>query len=175
MYELLYSFRSPKLGPGDGAYPDSGLTNVNGTLYGTTNVGGATGIATVFSITTSGAETLLYSFKGGYKGDGYWPEGNLINVDGTLYGTTVQGGANVSGTVFSISTSGNETLPYSFKGGSLDGEYPQSALINVKGTLYGTTEKGGGSGCVDGEGCGTVFSIALSGTETVLHSFAGGS
>jgi uncharacterized repeat protein (TIGR03803 family) len=33
---------------------------------------------------------------------------------------------------------------------------------------------GGGSGC-GGYGCGTVFKLAPDGTETVIHSFKGGS
>jgi hypothetical protein len=44
--------------------------------------------------------------------------------------------------------------------GGQDGAGPQSGLIDVKGTLYGTTYAGGGNGC-SGEGCGTVYSITL--------------
>src|SRR5580704_15725375 len=57
---------------------------------------------------------------------------------------------------------------HSFKGGFADGEEPFAGLVNVKGTLYGTTDKGGAYGD------GTVFSITPSGTETVLYSFKGG-
>jgi uncharacterized repeat protein (TIGR03803 family) len=41
---------------------------------------------------------VLYSFKG-ISGDGKWPNAGLINVKGTLYGTTYVGGANGEGTV----------------------------------------------------------------------------
>jgi uncharacterized repeat protein (TIGR03803 family) len=157
-------------GYGDGANPYAGLLNVKGTLYGTTWDGGAGG-GTVFSITPSGTETVLHSFKGG-SGDGAGPWANLINVKGTLYGTTEQGGANSLGTLFSITPSGSETVLHSFKGGSGDGKYPYASLINVKGTLYGTTVKGGAY-CRPSSGCGTVFSITPSGTETVLQSFGG--
>jgi uncharacterized repeat protein (TIGR03803 family) len=169
---VLHSFA----GSGDGKYPDAGLITVKGTLYGTTSDGGGsgcyngTGCGTVFSITSSGTETVLHSFP---YGDGSQPEAGLINVKGTLYGTTHNGGANNVGTVFSITTSGTETVLYSFKGGTGDGDYPAAALLNVKGTLYGTTYAGGTSGNCSG-GCGTVFKITTSGTETVLHSFAGG-
>ncbi|HLY02898.1 MAG TPA: choice-of-anchor tandem repeat GloVer-containing protein [Candidatus Cybelea sp.] len=54
---------------------------------------------------------------------------------------------------------------YSF-GGSGDGVNPYAGLFSVKGTLYGTTQYGGGAG-----GEGTVFSVSASGKETVLHSF----
>jgi uncharacterized repeat protein (TIGR03803 family) len=37
-------------GPTDGALPRGGLINVNGTLYGTTVIGGAGGYGTVFSL-----------------------------------------------------------------------------------------------------------------------------
>jgi uncharacterized repeat protein (TIGR03803 family) len=95
---VLYSFKG---GSEDGEYPEAGLINVKGTLYGTTYDGGANGDGTVFAITTSGAETVLHSFKGG-SGDGEDPEAGLLNVKGTLYGTTFEGGANGDGTVFSL-------------------------------------------------------------------------
>jgi len=164
---VLYSFKG-----GDGSSPYAGLLNVKGTLYGTTYDGGASNYGTVFSITTSGTETVLHSFKGG-SGDGESPLAGLINVKGTLYGTTFTGGVDgFDGTVFKITPSGTETLLYSFKGNTgtaLDGERPQAGLINLKGTLYGTTYNGGASNY------GTVFSITTSGTETVLYSFKGGS
>ncbi len=162
---VLYSFAGA-LGEGDGNDPAAGLLNVKGTLYGTTNAGGATIYGTVFSVTTSGKETLLYSFGGG-SGDGAYPYGDLVNVNGTLYGTTESGGANLDGTVFAITTSGKETVLYSFGTGSGDGEDPYAGLINVNGTLYGTTEYGGANGD------GTVFKITTSGKESVLYSFRG--
>jgi uncharacterized repeat protein (TIGR03803 family) len=164
-YSVLYRFKGA---PGDGYIPVAGLLNVKGTLYGTTFLGGANNDGIVFSITPSGEETVLYSFKGG-SGDGENPYAGLLNVNGTLYGTTVSGGANGDGTVFKITTSGSETVLYSFKGGSGDGEDPYAGLLNVKGALYGTTQSGGASDD------GTVFKITTSGTETVLYSFRGSS
>ena len=140
---LLYSFGGAS---GDGHYPDASLINVNGTLYGTTLGGGANGDGTVFAITTSGSETVLYSFKGG-SGDGENPYASLINVDGKLYGTTTEGGANGGGTVFAISTSGTETVLHSFKGRQGGGDKPYASLIKVNRRLYGTTYAGGANGC----------------------------
>ena len=77
----------------------------------------------------------------------------MINVGGTLYGTTADGGANGKGTVFSVTKSGKESVVYSFAGGS-DGAIPTAGLVNVRGTLYGTTADGGGP-----NNYGTVFSI----------------
>jgi uncharacterized repeat protein (TIGR03803 family) len=166
----LYSFGG--FGSGDASNPYAGLINVNGALYGTTYTGGANDYGTVFTITPSGKETVLHSFVGG-SGDGQEPFAGLINVKGTLYGTTYIGGGTGCGlgcgTVFAITTSGKETVLHSF-GGSGDGSEPWAALINVKGTLYGTTTLGGGTGC-GGDGCGAVFTITPSGTETVLYSF----
>jgi uncharacterized repeat protein (TIGR03803 family) len=161
--KVIYSFKgSPK----DGASPAAGLTNVKGTLYGTTLGGGSAGGGTVFKVTTSGKEKVLHVFKGS---DGSGPSTSLLDVGGVLYGTTDVGGANGLGTVFKITTTGSEKVVYSFKGGS-DGASPvHTGLINVKGTLYGVTAGGGTS---DG---GTVFKVTTSGKETVLHSFAGGS
>ncbi|MGC9993356.1 MAG: choice-of-anchor tandem repeat GloVer-containing protein [Candidatus Cybelea sp.] len=150
----------------DGRNPVAPLIDVGGTLYGTTAAGGTFKSGTVFSITTSGTESVLYSF--GSKGDGTHPDAGLIDVGGTLYGTTGSGGTSDKGTVFSITTSGAEKVVYSFAGGT-DGSSPAASLIDVDGTLYGTTVGGGANSC----GCGTVFSITTSGTETVLHSFAG--
>lgn len=160
---VLYAFKGGR----DGAEPTAGLVEVNGTLYGTTAFGGSAtkcdggGCGTVFSFNpTTSTETVIYAFKGG---NGYDPAAGLINVDGTLYGTTVlsvdKDGYMEPGTVFSVNpTTGAEKVVYSFKGGN-DGGLPEASLINVNGTLYGTTAAGGGAGCGNSLGCGTVFSI----------------
>jgi uncharacterized repeat protein (TIGR03803 family) len=134
-------------GSGDGGYPGAGLVNVKGTLYGTTEGGGeycesrsSGGCGTVFSVTTSGKETVLHSF--GASRDGKDPQDGLINVKGTLYGTTCYGGAHKQGTIFSVTTSGLETVLRSFEGGKKDGYCPRG-LVDLNGTLYGTTADGG--------------------------------
>ena len=162
---------------GDGHYPEAGLTHIGGKLYGTTMSGGAYNHGTVYSITLGGHERVLYSFKGGSDGAG--PEASLTNVDGLLYGTTVRGGggkcSHGCGTVFTVTPSGAETVLHAFD--DKDGAYPGAPLINVSGTLYGTTGFGGGASCAQNShtsGCGTVFEITSTGIEIVLHSFAGG-
>ncbi len=170
-YEVLHRF-----GRGaDGSEPEAGLINVNGTLYGTTSHGGSSHEGTVFSITTTGKEKVLHSFGGGSE-DGTEPAAALIDVNGTLYGTTSYGGVNDDGTVFSVTTTGTEKVLYSFGRGSKDGKYPAAGLINVNGALYGTTVSGG-SGCTSssGSGCGTVFSVTTRGAEKVLYRFRAGS
>jgi len=174
-YRVLYSFGGYAK---DGIEPQAGLIGVDGTLYGTTRAdstricGEFSICGTVFSITTGGAEKVLHTFGKGT--DGYSPHAGLIDVDGTLYGTTPYGGTAGDGVVFSITTGGKEKVLYSF-GGGVDGATPEASLIDVNGTLYGTTRYGGGGNCHDsgGTGCGTVYSVSTSGVETVLHSFTG--
>jgi uncharacterized repeat protein (TIGR03803 family) len=171
--KVVYFFK----GGADGQTPIAGLTNVNGTLYGTTINGGSSGDGTVFLVTTSGQEKVLHSFKGGADGNRPW--GGLVNLNGILYGTTVYGGGygcyagEGCGSIFSISTSGEEKVVYSFKGGT-DGASPAASLVAVKGVFYGTTHVGGSSTCNPGFGCGTIFSLTTSGREKVLHRFTGG-
>jgi len=159
---VLHSFNGDNT---DGWNPNASLTDVNGTLYGTTVNGGASGQGTVFSITTSGSEHVLYSFSG--IPDGGHPSASLIDVNGTLYGTTVLGGTHGDGTIFSMTTSGRESVLHSFSGHPSDGANPHASLIDVKGTLYGTTSSGGANGL------GTVFSFGTIGKAQVLHSFTG--
>jgi uncharacterized repeat protein (TIGR03803 family) len=93
-YRVLYSFANT-----DGAYPQAGLLDVNGTFYGTTSIGGKGSEGTVFSITSGGKETTIHSFSS----TGYDPLAGLINVNGTLYGTTNFGGKLGFGTVYAMS------------------------------------------------------------------------
>lgn len=166
---VMYSFRG---GRHDGSAPTTPLVDVNGTLYGTTQYGGKYcsqgGCGTVFSITADGKERILYNFGG--PPDGAYPQG-LVDVNGTLYGVTGEGGINRAGTVFSVTLGGVERVVHSFgpyaHGG--DGTYPVGALVALHGTLYGTTVNGGKH---HGDH-GIVFSITTAGAEKVLHSFKG--
>jgi uncharacterized repeat protein (TIGR03803 family) len=182
-FSVIYNFN----GGNEGGFPLAGLVmDAAGNLYGTTNVGGSSGIGfgVVFKMTDSGQETVLYNFLGGT--DGANPEaGLLMDSAGNLYGTTYAGGAYGLGTVFKVSPSGQETVLYSFRGGTTDGANPQASLImDRKGNLYGTTCAGGAFGAGTGASCGpagsspngggTVFKLSKNGNETVLHSFGGG-
>jgi len=169
VYKVLHSFGRGK----DGAGPVAGLINVGGTLYGTTSDGGAYGFGTVFKMTPAGVVTVLYSFKGGT--DGLDPDAGLVNVGGAFYGTTAYGGAytgpsqGYGGTVFKVTPTGVETILHSFGGDPSDGIQPEAGLINVGGTLYGTTYGGGAYN----PSKGTVFKVTLGGVYKVLHSFGG--
>jgi uncharacterized repeat protein (TIGR03803 family) len=77
------------------------------------------------------------------------------------------------GTVFKIDKDGNETVLYRFAGGT-DGSASNGDLVwDGQSNLYGTTTGGGGSGCQEGLGCGTVFKVDKDGQETVLYRFGG--
>jgi uncharacterized repeat protein (TIGR03803 family) len=92
----------------DGSEPATRLIQADdGTLYGTTLVGGSTnghfgtlGFGTVFRITTNGAFTSLVQFRGT---NGSTPFCSLLmGPDGNLYGTTLQGGTAGGGTIFRV-------------------------------------------------------------------------
>ncbi len=166
---VLYSFGRSAT---DGYIPSSALVQGgDGSFYGTTSYGGANGGGTVFKITPSGAETVLYSFAASSSSDAIRmrPAAALIlGNDGNFYGTTTSGGANSKGAAFRITPSGVETTLYSFGASSTDGSEPSAALVQSSdGNFYGTTTSGGENGA------GTVFSITPSGVETVLYSFGG--
>ena len=170
----LYQFTNQA----DGSGPQSALVYQNGSLYGVTGNGGATGNGTVFKIDpATGAYTLLYSFQGG--ADGAVPS-VLVGNAGTLYGETQFGGSSTCaggcGTVYSLNAStGVETVLYAFAATEADpaNPFPQGLLYHA-GILYGTAVQSGGTGCL-GSGCGKVFRLdPASGAETMLHIFTGG-
>src|SRR3989442_398809 len=92
----------------------------------------------------------------------------IQGVDGNFYGTTSQGGAAGTGTVFQVTLAGAFTVLYTFTGGT-DGDYPYAGVIQgADGNFYGTTYQGGASGA------GTVFRLTPAGAITVLYAFTGG-
>lgn len=168
--KAIYAFR----GGSDGAQPWAGPINVDGTLYGTTQLGGGGGgsyctggCGVVFKITPNGTETVLHAFQGG--SDGAEPVGGLIDVGGVLYGLTTYGGTPGAGTVYSITPAGVETVLYAFGGSTGDAGFPLDGLAELGGVLYGTTV------LAAAHGGGAVFKVTTAGVETVLYSFTGGS
>lgn len=178
-FKHLYSFTQSAFAT-SGAVPQPGLSlDAQGNLYGTTLEGGAYGPGTVFELTPRGTESILHSFTGGADG-GLPYDGLFQDSQGNFYGTASAGGdvskctGNGCGVVFKLSPDGTETVLYTFNGG-LDGATPATGVtLDSEGNLYGTTLLGGGFGCFDQQGCGTVFKITPDRHETVLYSFAGG-
>jgi uncharacterized repeat protein (TIGR03803 family) len=193
---VLYSFGNQP----DGSNPYASLLmDKNGNLYSTTNKGGTSGAGTVFKVTLTGEESVLYSFGSGSE-DGTYPDAGLIAYKGSLYGTTYAGGAGGPdcsflgcGTVFKLipkpakgcpsdSNTGNgwcESVLYSFGSQSGDGIAPDAGLIvDTEGNLYGTTLSGGnGVGAVfelspqPAGGCAAGSNPGNGWCETVLYSF----
>jgi uncharacterized repeat protein (TIGR03803 family) len=170
-FQTLYAFS----GSSDGGEPHAGvLRYAAGNLYGTAISNGAFGWGVVFMVDSAGIETVLHSFGNGDT-DGRAPYGELVGDNaGNLYGTTYYGGGSGPcidgcGTVFKVDKFGIETVLHSFAGGSTDGCWPYGGLVrDSDGNLYGTTQECGASNL------GTVFKLDNSGTETILHNFAGG-
>jgi len=124
--------------------------------------------------------SLLYTFCSQPNcTDGATPNPNLaLDKAGNLYGTTQQGGDNsfTEGVAFKVSPSGAENVIFNFD--TLDtGVVPLGGLIlDNNGNLYGTASEGGITkngkkpNCAEA-GCGLVFQLSPSGTETILFDF----
>jgi uncharacterized repeat protein (TIGR03803 family) len=171
---LLYSFTAGS----DGANPYAGLIfDSNGNLYGTTYLGGVSGVGVVYKLAPNSdgtwTESVLHTFTGG---DGSYPDvGNLtFDTDGNLYGVADYGGGSGVGVVYKLTPNSNgtwtESVLHTFTGGT-DGRSPDGTLIfDSAGRLYGNA--GGGSA-----GYGNVFKLILGAkgkwTEHVLYMFQG--
>jgi uncharacterized repeat protein (TIGR03803 family) len=99
-YALMHSYAGS---PGDGATPASNdLLAVGSTLYGMTHDGGANALGVLLQINLNGTGYGVdHSFAGGSL-DGAIPFGSLTELNGYLYGTTVQGGSANDGVAFVI-------------------------------------------------------------------------
>jgi len=177
----LYTFSGP-----DGRNPLARvIIGPDGSLYGTTSLGGQINEGTVFNLRPPAAacktalcpwtETVLHSFQG--YGDGAQPTfGDLVfDGAGNIYGTTPHGGQGDSGTVYKLTHSNGgwtETVLYNFRGGH-DGATPYGGVVfDQAGNLWGTT---GFGGSYDN---GTIYELVPSGggwTESVVYDFLGGS
>ena len=162
----VYSFTGGK----DGYTPSSALVlGPDGNFYGTTGYGGAGGYGSIFRISPSGAETVIYSFVSTNAGS--MPASELVVANGNFYGTSQSGGANGLGTIFKITPSGTFTLLDSFSsttGGNGTGLPGPQLALGTNGNFYGTTYSGGASNN------GTLFQVAQDGTFTTIYSFTGG-
>jgi uncharacterized repeat protein (TIGR03803 family) len=106
-------------------------------------------------------------------GEGRYPVASVVQgIDGLLYGSTTLTSRGLYGVVFRVALDGTGfRVLHAFAGGDMDGADPEGALIQLPdGTFYGTTARGGNSGC-GGDGCGTVFQMNASGEVSVLYAF----
>jgi uncharacterized repeat protein (TIGR03803 family) len=119
---------------------------------------------------------VLHRFHG--AADGEYPVGGLVqDAAGNLFGVAGWGGGKGCsgggcGMVFKLDATGKFTVLHRFTG-EADGSYPDSLIRDQAGNLYGVAGSGGGKGCFEGQGCGTVFKLDVTGKFTVLHRFTG--
>jgi uncharacterized repeat protein (TIGR03803 family) len=163
----LYIFQGGISGP-DGGTPYGGLILGNdGNYYGTTWYGG-TGGGTVFKVTPSGTESIVYAFSGSQ--DGQLPSKLIQGADGNFYGTTLWGGGtNGYGIIFKVTPSGEETILQSLTNTGGPANPGAGLTLGADGNFYGTSTGGGVSGQ------GTFFQLTPAGLLTVLYSFGGAS
>jgi uncharacterized repeat protein (TIGR03803 family) len=164
-----YSFTG---GASDGGSPAAGLVQrSDGALYGTTTLGGANGLGTVFRLGAAGL-TTLHNFDPAV--DGNSPYSALVPAkDGNLYGILSQGafdsatGNYSGGTIFAITAAGNYENLFSFAEDGSQGSFPVARLLQASdGNLWGTTSQGGANGY------GTLFCWNATSGIVVVHSFA---
>jgi uncharacterized repeat protein (TIGR03803 family) len=177
-FTILHSFNGS-----DGNFPSGGLVfDPAGNLYGTTQIGGSSGLGVAFQLVPSGGgawtENVLHNFTGG--SDGTSPTAQMtIDAAGNLYGTTLQGGSATCegfgcGTVFQLSNSGGtwtENILHAFVGGS-DGSAPLAGVtLDAAGNVYGSTINGGPANV------GLLYELkpgSTTWTESVIHGFTNG-
>ncbi|MFZ0773028.1 MAG: choice-of-anchor tandem repeat GloVer-containing protein [Candidatus Sulfotelmatobacter sp.] len=160
----------------DGDRPESGLVaDASGNFYSTTLLGGGADVGSVFKLSPSGSESLLYSFSG-KSDDGnnsVFPSSLILDSAGNLYGAAEETGSRQYGSVFELSPAAHGT--YTEKNlDNLSGviDHPLGNLIFDKsGNLYGTALDGGTNGF------GAVLELIpqANGTfkQTVIYSFGG--
>ncbi len=165
---ILHSFT----GGADGGDPWSGVAfDSAGNLYGTTQDGG-TGCSfecgTLFKIATNGTKSVVHNFGVDVE-DGGAPMGALVfDNTGTLWGTTLQGGDSVRGTLYKVTPDGTESVVWAF-GGFQDGAFPEDGVVfDGTGNLYGTLPTDGS------EGPGMIFKWSIAGqSESIVYAFPG--
>ena len=139
-FRVLHEFSG---GANDGSSAMGGVALVGSTLVGTTTGGGTDNDGTIYSLNLDGSDYLvLHSFAGG-PNDGSNPQGRLLLIGATLYGTTVNGGTSGKGIAYSVDGDGsNFQVLYNFDSAA----NPSAALTLVSSTLYGTSSGGGTGG-----------------------------
>jgi uncharacterized repeat protein (TIGR03803 family) len=179
-FSILYSAKNSGTGPR--RFNSPLIIDAAGNLYGTSGNGGDFKDGSVFKVTPTGTMSVLYSFKGATQLDGAAPSATpFMDSAGNLYGTTTLGGisgacpnsplAQGCGTVFKVTSAGQETVLYRFQGLN-DGSLPLAGVVvDSAGNVYGTTLNDyqvldGGDG-----GNGDVYKIDTSGKFSIVHLF----
>lgn len=154
------------------------IMDTNGSLYGTTDVGGAHGGGTVYKLThlaNGWAYKVLASFNGSdgatpvsglaYKGQA---AGALYDGTSPLFGVAFQGGAHGYGTVFELTSTDGSHWSLIDIHDFYSGLEPDGLVVDPSGNLFGTTW--GGGKYLQGE----LYKLAKTNgawKATVLHNF----
>ena len=151
----LHTFCSSP-GCADGEYPLYIVRTAQGNFYGSTEYGG-NGQGVIFEVSSTRVETTLYTFCPGGVGSGC-PDGSgptrLLAFGGELYGTTAGGGNGGAGLIYQLTTSGVESVLYSFPVNYSEGATPVGVIMDSSGNLYGAALNGGPGNA------GVVFELA---------------
>jgi uncharacterized repeat protein (TIGR03803 family) len=118
----------------------------------------------VFKIDTAGNYTILHTFSGTDGRRATSPP--VVTPDGTLYGTTSQGGAHDAGVLYRITPEGVFSVVYTFGGDNPSWPYG-GVMLAKNGNLYGTSLQGGTTGS------GTIYELTPSGEFRVVYEFSG--
>jgi len=160
----LYSFT----GGTDGGQIYSSLILWGTTLFGTSLFGGASNSGCIFSIQTNGANLYsVHSFGDDFfdtNDDGLYPNGGLVMVGNTLFGTASGGGTENWGNVFACNTNGllfEFTNLLSFD--LTNGQYPAGIIVSGN-TIYGISSDGGTNGYGTYSGYGAIYSMKTDGS-----------
>jgi uncharacterized repeat protein (TIGR03803 family) len=131
-FEVKYSFSG---GDPQGEQPRGQIVlSSEGTLFGTTTLGGVASSGVIYSIREDGSDYSVIHEFGTRPGEEIYPAGGLLlGKDGFLYGTTEFGGARGSGSIFRIRSDGGGYSNISF---DLPGSL-QPLVQDTKGMLYG--------------------------------------
>jgi uncharacterized repeat protein (TIGR03803 family) len=144
---ILHSFQA-----GQGSMPQGRTLVVGEMIYGTASEGGSGRAGTVFKMGIDGSNfTVLHNFDG--TTDGANPQGNLLLIGSTLYGTTFGGPNPGNGTVYKVNTDGSgfgtiHSFPALAPNSGLvltnaDGANPQGGMTVLGYNIYGCTLNGG--------------------------------
>ncbi len=154
----------------DGSSSDSApIQASNGNFYGATQGGGVDEVGVIYEMSPTGAYKVIQNFcYGALYGCpmGSVPTRPVQDANGNFFGTTTFGGSYNSGTVFEITSAGQDIVLHKFElSGSIDPSAPM--IIANDGNLYGVAVNNSFN---DNNSYGSLFEITPAGVFTALSS-----
>jgi uncharacterized repeat protein (TIGR03803 family) len=149
----------------NGGVPNGLSVSTNGTIFGSTQNGGANAAGTLFMLTSTSVVTLA-PFS---AAEGSSPHGPpFIDAAGNLFGSTTSGGAGSAGALYEFLAGPGLQNIFSFSGVP-DAAHPMGGLIlGSDGNLYGTAQDGGAAGY------GAVYRFDTNHLFSRVYSFTNG-